>query len=345
MKRYFNEATIAYLRLHKGLWEEIIKEAKIWCKQSSREARHATLTHFAEENILVEGVKSGDAQTELSALSATRKRYASLPSVTENNEGAVDLDYFETRAEQLFQDKGTEHFDSDSEALHYSLSKALSDSLATRQAAFEQKLIDESRRKYLDELYKRIDTFKKLESALKPLLDFFDTGTLWDMSSGTFAHYGFDALRYYSKIIKNEKTITELAKLLGRQSVASREIELAMIEQTVVKSAFHPRSATSGDLVGFEYSGDINRVIPTELGGLNNPETEELFYAKLIERKLLSYKYITHESIQYCETKTLHSTKEKNEPCGPIIACVDTSGSMAGAPEITANPHCSHRPC
>jgi uncharacterized protein with von Willebrand factor type A (vWA) domain len=59
-----------------------------------------------------------------------------------------------------------------------------------------------------------------------------------------------------------------------------------------------------------------------------------LFYLNLIEKKLLSYSYITQESYQYKETLITHT--EKQDFLGPIIACVDTSGSMSGAPEITA---------
>lgn len=332
----FNEETKVFLSNHCCLSKQIISDIEKWQNSSARDARRASIVHFSEEAELVEGVKTGEIFTELSSLGTTRKRYEGLVSVTENIDEAVNLKFFEKRAATLLQDKRAKRFYSDAEALHYSLSKSLSESLDKRQTAYEQKIIDKSRQLFLAELYKQIDQFKQLENALQPIMGFFDTGTLWDMSSSAFSNYGFDVLRYYSETIKNNETIAELATLLGRQNVSSREVKYEMLEQTIARSAFHPQSATSGDLVGFEFSGDINRVVPTEMGRLTNPETEMHFYSNLIEKKLLSYNYLTQESHQKSETHYLSTEKDNHDLCGPIIACVDTSGSMSGAPEITA---------
>lgn len=332
----FNEEIKVFLSNHRCLSKQIISDIEKWQNSSARDVHRASIVHFSEEAALVEGVKTGDIYTELSSLSTTRSLYEGLVSVTENIDEAVNLQYFEKRATTLLRDKRAKRFDSDAEALHYSLSKSLSESLDKRQTAYEQKLIDKSRQVFLAELYKQIDQFKQLEAALQPIMGFFDTGTLWDMSSGAFSNYGFDVLRYYSETIKNNEAIAELATLLGRQSVSSHEVEYEMLEQTIARSAFHPRSAASGDLVGFEFSGDINRVVPSEMGRLMNPETEMHFYSNLIEKKLLSYSYLTQESHKKSETHYLFTEKEKHDLCGPIIACVDSSGSMSGAPEITA---------
>lgn len=333
---YLNEETKAFLVKHRCLSSEVNNDVEKWEKGSSREARRASIIHFAEESALIEGIKSADTITALSSLGITREHYESLSSVVENKNEAVNLNYFETRAGQLFQEKGSKQFDSSAEALHYSISRSLSDSLDKRQIAYEQKLIDDSRQKFLSELYKRIEHYRQLEDALQPIMGFFDTGTLWDMSSCPFSIYGFDILRFYSETIKNNDCISELAKLLGRQSVSSREVEQEFIEKTIARSAFHPQPVSSGEVVGIEFSGDINRVIPSEMGRMENTETEMLFYSNLIEKKLLSYSYITQESYQQKETLTMPTEKEKQILCGPIIACVDTSGSMSGAPEITA---------
>ncbi len=333
---YLNEETKAFLVKHRCLSSEVNNDVEKWEKNSSSEARRASIIHFAEEFALVEGIKSSDTNAALSSLGITRERYESLTSVAENKDEAVNLSYFETRAEQLFQEKGSKLFDSDAKALHYSLAKSLSDSLDNRQTAYEQKLIDDSRQIFLSELYKRIDQYKQLEAALQPIIGFFDTGTLWDMSSGAFSNYGFDILRFYSETTNNNESISELAKLLGRQSVSSREVEQEMMDRTVARSVFHPQPASSGEVVGIEFSGDINRVVPSEMGRLEDPDTEMLFYSNLIEKKLLSYSYLTQESFIKSETFAMPTEQEKRDLCGPIIACVDTSGSMSGAPEITA---------
>ena len=95
----------------------------------------------------------------------------------------------------------------------------------------------------------------------------------------------------------------ERAEILGRQSSATREVEYEMIEETVVKSAYHLRASVAGDVVGFEYSGDVNRVVPSEIGLLKDSETEMLFYTRLVEKKLLSYRFQTQEAYQRSETQ------------------------------------------
>lgn len=61
----------------------------------------------------------------------------------------------------------------------------------------------------------------------------------------------------------------------------------------------------------YEYSSDLDRVVPSELARLNNPETRLSFYVDLANSSLLSY--------------------VANEPRrGPVIFLLDCSGSMAG---------------
>ena len=69
-----------------------------------------------------------------------------------------------------------------------------------------------------------------------------------------------------------------------------------------------------------------------------NPTTKLYFAQKFAERKLQSYSYINQQKT-YRQEKTTEevevSIKEK-EPKGPVIICVDTSGSMNGTPERVA---------
>lgn len=67
------------------------------------------------------------------------------------------------------------------------------------------------------------------------------------------------------------------------------------------------------------------RVLPSELVYLSNPETEDIFYLKYSEKKLLCYSLIGNEQE---EKEKRVETEEK----GAIIALLDTSGSMYGYP-------------
>lgn len=112
---------------------------------------------------------------------------------------------------------------------------------------------------------------------------------------------------------KNEKIdgIKELAKEIGKHGEIKEQ-----------KSAKKQRTYR-GNIIGLEFSNDVNRILPSELALLMNEETELLFYKKFAEKKLMSFSY------------GKKATGEKQEK-GPAIICIDTSGSMNGEPEDIA---------
>lgn len=75
-----------------------------------------------------------------------------------------------------------------------------------------------------------------------------------------------------------------------------------------------------GELVGITLGDDLGRVIPSELSQLGVPALRPVFAAKYAEARLMLY----------------DSRGEQVTGQGAIIACVDTSGSMAGHREAWA---------
>lgn len=66
-----------------------------------------------------------------------------------------------------------------------------------------------------------------------------------------------------------------------------------------------------------EMGNDLRRVLRSEFAFLGTPETKIEFYRRFAEGQLLQYKERGHEDVGK----------------GPIICCIDNSGSMGGAPE------------
>lgn len=80
------------------------------------------------------------------------------------------------------------------------------------------------------------------------------------------------------------------------------------------------------NVTGVHFAGEVHTALPSELALLGDPETEDLFYQRLLERRLVSL-----------ETAGAGlSGVASPERRGPILACIDTSGSMQGAPEAAA---------
>lgn len=74
---------------------------------------------------------------------------------------------------------------------------------------------------------------------------------------------------------------------------------------------------TPHEIYDVEMGNDIRRVLRSEFAFLGHPLTKILFYKKFIDRELLQYKERGHEDVGK----------------GPMIVCIDNSGSMSGAPE------------
>jgi uncharacterized protein with von Willebrand factor type A (vWA) domain len=119
--------------------------------------------------------------------------------------------------------------------------------------------------------------------------------------------------------------LDETARLLGQ--LPSLEAIAARIGRL---EGDHRRGKTQrgggGPVVGVHLGGDVSQALPAELALLADEDTEDLFYARWLERRLVSL-----------QTEGEASGGEGGgDRRGPVIACIDTSGSMAGEPELLA---------
>ena len=117
------------------------------------------------------------------------------------------------------------------------------------------------------------------------------------------------------------KAIATLFRRVRSNPVLKRICELAGRYRRVAQSKQRTK-ATHGmdDLVGVEPGGDLGRLLPMELAKLGVPELELDTLRRLVERQTLCREY------------------QSVEPAGggPIIVCIDESGSMKGEPVATA---------
>ena len=222
------------------------------------------------------------------------------------------------------------------EILSRNLKSDLQKSLIERYTAWQLEEIDKKRRAYLDELYKKIEQFKKLEELLNPFIK--DFCRLWDLSKGNFDEYGFEILNDFADLLEKDESLKELAELIGRQEAEKERYEKELRDKVEIKTEFHPKSAYRGQISGLRLSGEISSALPTELAMSQNPVTKLYFAQKFAEKKLLSYSYSNQQKSfreEHRQEEIERAVKE-TEQKGPVIICVDTSGSMQGTPERVA---------
>lgn len=343
----------SYVSTHDGIAENIQTDILEWLEKT-----HAFLKKedpFKDEAIFIEKQKRLSAEDLASDLSNEKSKieyhYKRLPSISESKRGnieksSLDFDFYkkvcsaEKRIETETNEKGVQieivkwNSEEKLETLKRNFISDLEKNFIDRKNKWELEQIEAKRKEFLDSLYSKIDNFIRIESVLSPFIK--NLGRLWDLSEGYFETSGFEVLGTFAELLEKDESLQELAELLGKQSRSQSIFEKEMREKVALHSNWQPKRAYRGEINGLKYSNDISAALPSELSLMNNPALKKLFQLKFAQKQLLSYDYQIQEESDVESKEKEEVEIEKKEKKGPVIICVDTSGSMNGTPENIA---------
>lgn len=140
----------------------------------------------------------------------------------------------------------------------------------------------------------------------------FLPGVGWSSAPGRLETALLHRLGALTALLERLHELRELADRLGRLEEASRRQG--------------PREGGREEVVGVRLGGDFAHALPSELALLADPDTEDLFYQRFLDRRLVTLE------LDGAGDEGVASGDRR----GPVIACIDTSASMAGAPELAA---------
>lgn len=116
--------------------------------------------------------------------------------------------------------------------------------------------------------------------------------------------------RVQTRFMRNiPKSIVRLAKLIGRAG-----------QQGLIPSGSFLTAARS-DIAGITVGNDLGNLLPSEIAMLSCPQTRNIFYRNFIEKRL-----------QVFASASSVSAESRLHQDGPVVICLDTSGSMEGRP-------------
>jgi len=189
----------------------------------------------------------------------------------------------------------------------------------------------------------------------------------WDATRGRLRSMGWDEVLRIRRLIEQLPELCDVIRRLGRsrmtdQTDMSHEMELQVVEECTAPVVLQRPLAVPelpGETRGIERSGNIARMLPCEAVLLRHPKLRLIWFARHAERTLLSYEEqeLLAENVMAQRRElwpTVHRRPERRLELGPIIVCVDTSGSMQGEPEQVAKAlvleamrtaHAQGRPC
>ncbi|MEN8212769.1 MAG: hypothetical protein ABFR19_00275, partial [Pseudomonadota bacterium] len=196
--------------------------------------------------------------------------------------------------------------------------------------------------------------WRELAGSWHELAELFDElggflGRGWDLTRGVLASGGWRDIIHYRRLIRQLPWLQQLVAMLGRL----REMSGSGEEQSVTEQIMTPMKrkieveeevATPhavNETGGIIRSDDIARMLPVELAMLGHPRLNTLWHAKRAEKTLMTYQLqgvLSEHAPQEREiTEERQQEQQKSvEGHGPVIVCLDTSGSMAGEAELVA---------
>ncbi|MEM9981838.1 MAG: VWA domain-containing protein [Bacteroidota bacterium] len=210
--------------------------------------------------------------------------------------------------------------------------------LTAKRLQYELTQLNKEKESFGEMLSSKVEEFQKLVSIISPFTN--DTGRFWDISSGDWKEAGFDILKKYAEVLKNEKSIQALADTLGKMRQAETEIEEEIYEDIVTHKAWVTDYDKKTEIGGIHADNYLPNVLPSEIAYLGLPETESVFLKKYADKNLLSFQYQGKSLVTSNKINHIRQQKIKRKEKGPFIVCIDTSGSMEGTPEQIAKALC-----
>lgn len=170
----------------------------------------------------------------------------------------------------------------------------------------------------LDEILERISKLKELQNS--PYAGWgFEPGELSNLNSN-FIHL--------LKLYENDKKLKKIIDKIGRTK-EKEEKRMQKVEETLTENKMILNERGKEYVHGITLGNDIMRVLPAELGYLSSVDTEDIFYLKYVEKKLLCYELAGNETEEKeRKVEKEKEEKDKKEEKGAIVAMLDTSASM-----------------
>lgn len=313
-----------------GIAEEITADILKWAKMV---ANHISKTNpYLEEEELLKSIAQNDVREFGQDLLKSREY------IIHGYKGTnFDYSFYEQKLNEMVKNK-KENITEQIRFLKSEFIETWASKLLEKKLKYEIKEIDTEREKFIRDLYRKTEQFKRLKELLHPF--FNELGRLWDLSGGIWKKAGFEVLGKYATILEKDKRIKELAEELGKFRKTEQELEEEDFEKTILKHKWKADHFQKSEFVGVHESNDINHLLASETALLGDETTESIFFKKFAEEKLLTFQLQSRflDTIEHTEKDTRSKTKELDK--GPFIICVDTSGSMHGAPEYVAKVLC-----
>ena len=188
-----------------------------------------------------------------------------------------------------------------------------------------------------------------LEYALKYKIEHNEHDNLfrqiWMLMGGRWNTVEYERMRRVANLQNHYPILIDVANDMGRRANNEGTNRI----RTSSGGCMEMEHASKSDIVGISMGNDINSLLPQEMAMYTDEATEDIFFKKYISCRLQTFLYKSQSNHPSRSLRTHQATKH-----GPMVVCVDTSGSMQGVAEqialslcmrLTDLCHSQHRAC
>ncbi len=150
----------------------------------------------------------------------------------------------------------------------------------------------------------------------------------WGMMGGMWNSFEFERIRNMTALQRKYPELITAANAMGRIADADGNEKLRVGDGDTMPM----EHSSHNDIEGISTGRDIGSLLPVELANCVDDELNGLFIYKYLTQNLQTFR---SKSLLLKPSKRLHIKKARQK--GPMIVCLDTSGSMSGQPERIAH--------
>lgn len=156
-------------------------------------------------------------------------------------------------------------------------------------------------------------------------IDHDEFAQVWSTMNGFWNTVDFERMRQVVQIQRKYPILVEIAQKMGRVADENSRQRMSVASG----NSQQLQHATKADIQGITIGDDLNAMLPLEMAESADESLEDLFFYKYVTKSLQNFQHQSHL------LKPVHQLQMKAaKQRGPMIVCLDTSGSMYGQPEL-----------
>jgi len=217
----------------------------------------------------------------------------------------------------------------------YELLKSETETLINKHRLnWELTLLKEKRAELVKALLSKLKMLDELFSIVKSLG--LEPELLLDLAEGELTQTDMSVVKRWLEYLKNDNGVQDLLSLMGRLNQIKHSEKLEVIKKTVSQKIEIPDINSKEEVTGIKLGKELEHALPSELALMADDEASILFDLKYVESSIMCFDMEGIQHVDEVSEIDVDQMVEEKDKKGPMVICIDTSGSMMGAPETIA---------